>query len=242
MKSIFILTLVFWNTTALFGSSNAEKVFTNMYNNNVWGGDDGFFSGGGSTLEEGGPFIEYVQNVLDTYDIKSVVDVGCGDWVLANEIDWGNRIYLGVDVVPELIERNKQLYSSENIRFLHVDAAIEHLPKGDLLICKDVLQHLSFNDINHILEEMKKFKYVIFVNDIDMNMSTNQNVATGGYRPLDLSKKPFFLKRQKHIVTYQSGGFLKQMFLIKPNSIKYTDRVSKFGISSCAKIPADQRS
>ena len=38
------------------------------------------------------------------------------------------------------------------------------LPEGELLICKEVLQHLSLNEINRILPQFSKFNYLILCN------------------------------------------------------------------------------
>jgi hypothetical protein len=35
-----------------------------------------------------------------------VIDINCGDWSLGRETDWGNREYIGVDVVePSILKK-----------------------------------------------------------------------------------------------------------------------------------------
>jgi SAM-dependent methyltransferase len=196
--------------------SEAEKYFSDIYANGLWGRDkDGqAISGPGSTLSQGLPFIQYVQNLVDTHEIRSVVDLGCGDWVLAKEINWRKSDYLGIDVVKSLVQKNQALYGSDTIHFLQLDAGSEEIPAGDLLICKDVLMHLPDVDVFHILAESKKFKYCLFINDINPFSSINTDIPTYGFRALDLTKPPFNLIPHKEDY-YISGHAKKQVLLIK---------------------------
>lgn len=200
-------------------SNHTEKVFSEIYRLRLWGKDEKGrgTSGSGSTLAEGLPFVHYVQNFLDTYPIQSIVDIGCGDWVLAKEINWGNRDYLGIDVVKSVVQKNQTLYSKQNIRFLQLDAAEEQpLPSGDLLICKDVLQHLPNKQVFSILEKSKKFKYCLFINDIDPvgNNPPHQDINCGEYRLLDLTRFPFNVQAIA-VSSYFSGANKKQLVLVQ---------------------------
>jgi hypothetical protein len=90
------------------------------------------------------------------------------------------------------------------------------LPKADLLICKDVLQHLPYEDIQKIIKQFDKFKYCIVINDVDPVKLTCENVdiPRGHYRCLDLTKPPFSLIGRK-VLVYASGNETKQLLLIK---------------------------
>jgi SAM-dependent methyltransferase len=198
--------------------SGSETVFEEIYRKGIWGRDGTGYgsSGGGSTLAEGRPFIQYIEHFLNTHEIQSIVDVGCGDWVLAKEIHWGMREYIGIDVVKILIKRNQLAHSTKNIHFMYLDAAEKEIPGGDLLICKDVLQHLSNRCIAHILSESKKFKYCIFVNDIHPwdAAQNNRDIRNGEHHTLDLVAWPFNL--QPLLTTcYVSGPNIKQIILVK---------------------------
>jgi SAM-dependent methyltransferase len=196
--------------------TEAEKYFNDVYANGLWGRDKNgqAISGPGSTLPQGWPFIQYVQNLLDTGEIHSIVDLGCGDWVLAKEINWGKSDYLGIDVVKSLVQKNQALYGSDTVHFLQLDAGSETIPTGDLLICKDVLMHLPDANIFHILAESKKFKYCLFINDINPFSSLNTDIPTCGFRTLDLTEPPYNLIPQQEGY-YTSGYVIKQVLLIK---------------------------
>jgi hypothetical protein len=95
--------------------------------------------------------------------------------------------------VPSIVARNQSIYSTKNISFIQLDASAGSLPSADLLICKDVLQHLPNAHVQQILNQAKKFKYCLFVNDINYIYMSNQDIEVGGYRPLDLTQAPFYL-------------------------------------------------
>jgi SAM-dependent methyltransferase len=200
----------------LWGDESNERVFSQIYERGKWGRDGlgNAISGPGSTLPQGKPFIDYIQTFLSAYEIDSVVDLGCGDWVLARNIDWGSLHYLGIDVVRRIVRNNQAKYGTSRINFIQLDGANASLPAADLFICKDVLQHLPLAQIFHILNESKKFKYSIFVNDVQESETVNQEIASGEYRPVDLTKSPFNLvpaDTQHYVI----DRYLKQILLIQ---------------------------
>lgn len=53
--------------------------------------------------------------------------------------------YTGADIVPDLIERNRQ-FETEKIRFKQLNLIQGRLPKVDLIFGRDCLVHLSYQD------------------------------------------------------------------------------------------------
>ena len=82
---------------------DARDVFTNIYETDEWKGG----SGEGSTVAATAPYRRILEHVLASPDVRSVTDVGCGDWQFSGLVNWQGKPYVGVDVVPELIERNR---------------------------------------------------------------------------------------------------------------------------------------
>jgi hypothetical protein len=73
----------------------------------------------------------------------------------------------------------------------HDEEFTDDLPAADLLISKDVLQHLSNTLVHNFIENnlrKGKYKWVILTND---RGSKNSDVENGGYRAIDLSAPPF---------------------------------------------------
>src|SRR5690242_14927069 len=89
-----------------------KEIFTEIYDKNIWGG-----SGGGSDPENTVEYRRRLQKFLKDYNIKSVVDYGCGDWAFSHLMDWTGIDYKGVDVVESVIRKNNKIWGSENIKF-----------------------------------------------------------------------------------------------------------------------------
>ncbi len=166
--------------------------FNRIYAEGTWGRDRAGrgTSGTGSTLAITQEYRAYIEDFIETHDVTSVVDAGCGDWGFSSAIDWGDASYLGVDIASDVIAAVRATHATGWIRF-KVGDVTDELPAADLLISKDVLQHLS-NDLvrKFISNNLKpgKYKWVVLTND---RGSGNPDVASGGYRAIDLAAPPF---------------------------------------------------
>jgi hypothetical protein len=124
--------------------------------------------------------------------VRSVVDVGCGDWQFSRLMDWSGMDYLGIDAVAPVIQENTSLFAKPGIRFQHLDVVETPPPPADVLILKDVLQHWPFASIHQAIPWFSQYKYVLITND-DAPQG-NIDTSMGGYRPLDVRKAPFHLR------------------------------------------------
>ena len=109
---------------------------------------------------------------------------------------------------------NKLGINKNNIHFSHLNATDSDLPGADLLIIKDVLQHLPNKDIRKILAKTKTFRYVLITNDYTLN---NSDCAIGDYRGLNLLVKPFVLDSEI-VFTKKLNfdrGIVKEVILMK---------------------------
>ncbi len=193
---------------------SCEEAFTEIYKKGVWGGK--WFSGGGAWIEYAQPYVDFLQNFLREKNIQSVVDVGCGDWLFSQYIDWSGVHYVGCDAVEFIVERNRECFGQPSIDFLHLDALDSELPDADLLICKDVLQHLSNEDVIRFLARLGKYKYCLITNDVKGNTftSANRDISRGEHRPIDLIAPPFNLEA-KIAFRYYSQFVWKQVYLLE---------------------------
>jgi SAM-dependent methyltransferase len=194
---IAALAVSYFAFEAVNRQSPLTSTFNRIYSEGTWGrdGTGTGTSGSGSTLEITREYRAYVEDFIKTHEVKSVVDAGCGDWGFSNAINWGDASYLGVDIASDVIETVRKKYEKGKIRF-QVGDITEDLPAADLLISKDVLQHLS-NELVHtfIRNNLRqgKYKWVILTND---RTGPRQNLDTqpGGHRPIDLAAAPFNVK------------------------------------------------
>src|SRR5262245_41608246 len=110
-------------------------------------------------------------------------------------MDWGEASYLGIDIASDVIEDVRNKHEKGKIKF-QVGDITEDLPAADLLISKDVLQHLSNKLIHKFIKnnlKKGKYKWVILTNDRDRH-SNNRDISNGGYRMINLAAPPFKVK------------------------------------------------
>ena len=167
------------------------------------------------------PYIETLIPLITNNNIRNIVDLGCGDfWIMRHVLEaffnaGYNFFYTGIDVVEDLVNYNATRFKHPNIRFICRDAAAddEPLPDGELLIIRQVLQHLSNADIKKILSKTDKFKF-LFVTEsiyespdaifnIDMNSSSSIRLyhKSGVY----LEESPYCIKNIIHLLKVQGG-------------------------------------
>jgi Methyltransferase domain len=136
------------------------ELFGRIYRDNLWGGrGDDFYSGTGShTPELIDPYVGAVRAFLAARPSRPVViDLGCGDFVAGGRLADLARSSVGCDVVPELIERNRRLFARDGLEFAVLDAVVDPLPPGDVVVAKQVLQHLSNAEIATIVAKLAQY-------------------------------------------------------------------------------------
>lgn len=169
----------------------ASKIFSKMYRRNSWGSNE-TRSGTGSTLLRTEVLRPKLADLLGRLKIESLLDVPCGDFHWMSEVPL-NLSYVGVDIVPELVEANTANHGRERRSFRCADATHDYLGKFDAIMCRDLLVHLSLKDG---LRTLKNFvdsgsKYLL-VTTFE-SRQTNEDIRTGDWRPLNLRKSPFNL-------------------------------------------------
>lgn len=162
--------------------------FEQIYAENRWG----YGSGEGSKRQHTKHYTSFLQKFLRKYKIKSVVDVGCGDWQFSQFIHWSGIDYQGFDVVRSVIETNQRKFAAPGVCFRLTAGDGSDLPSADLLIAKDVLQHWSNDAIKAFLPNFNKYRYCLVTNCVNPNgKTTNEDIETGDFRYLDLRLAPF---------------------------------------------------
>ena len=194
-----------------------ERVFTRIYENGEWGRDSqgDSTSGPGSTMVQTTEYRKFLQAFLKNHNIHSVIDIGCGRWEFSRTIDWSGIQYTGYDVVKSVVDKNTELFGADNIKFVHGNALFVDLPKADLLLCKDVLQHLPNKAISLLIKKFYSFPYCLITNDVDpiTYTSNNPDFQCGDFRGIDLAKAPFCVPGRNALI-YRSGDGIKTVFLI----------------------------
>jgi len=185
-----------------------QQQFSAIYADNSW--DTERRSGPGSDPKLTRPYTNLIHEFLHSHNIRSVVDVGCGDWSFSKLIDWSGVDYLGIDVVSGLIDHLNDTYGKPGVRFMHADVSEHELPTADLAISKDVLQHWPTDMILKFIGRLDSFKYAVLTNDCKVVcrdwrhlwigqeiFHPNSDISIGDYRPVRLREAPFYLKAQQ---------------------------------------------
>jgi len=85
--------------------------------------------------------------------------------------------YKGFDVVDGLSARMQADYGTASIKFFEGDFLLQELPPADLLLCKEVLVHLSDIEIHQALNIAAKYPLSIFCHAVGKNPSIYGRVA-----------------------------------------------------------------
>jgi SAM-dependent methyltransferase len=190
-------------------SADHKAIFEDIYRSGAWGTG----SGSGSSEAVTRPYRLFLQDFLRRRAIRSVVDVGCGDWQFSSHVDWSGVRYLGIDVSATALASSRR-FEGPNVAFREGDARVDELPEADLLIAKDVLQHWSNDDIQGFLPRLERFRYALITNGFPPTRLYKTNLpkkAGAGYRPIDLSADPFRLEG-RYVLEWQ-GDEPKRVFL-----------------------------
>lgn len=200
-----------------------EKVFSNIYEKKIWGSNNNpnykGSSGDGSSIDINiNTYIPYLQKFIKLNNIKSVVDLGCGDFICGNLIYNSLDVkYTGYDTYDKVIEHNKNTHSSLKYNFIHSDFYNdkENIVSADVCILKDVIQHWSLQHIYTFLDYLvksNKFKYILICNCC-YQTEDNTDIKDGDFRPL--SCKYFPLKKYNFMTQYKYSS--KEVSGIKLN-------------------------
>jgi 2-polyprenyl-3-methyl-5-hydroxy-6-metoxy-1,4-benzoquinol methylase len=175
-----------------------------VYEMNLWGGKGSeFYSGEGSHHAElVNPYIVVLKTFLAPFHPQlTVCDLGCGDFNVGKELVKSAKKYVAADIVSDLIEFNKEKFNEDNLEFHCLDIAVDDLPEGDVVILRQVLQHLSNGEIQNILSKLIKYKYIILTEHIPLgDFTPNKDILSGqGIRlkkrsGVDIMEPPFNFK------------------------------------------------
>lgn len=175
-----------------------------IYDMNLWGGNKNeFYSGEGSNATEIlDPCVAVVKSFLTSFQHPlTVCDLGCGDFNVGNKLVEYTEKYIAIDIVPDLIAHNCEKFKAANLEFHCLDIATDDFPKGDCAILRQVLQHLSNNEVQLILRKLKPFKYLILTEHLpegdfipNIDIISGQGIRLKKQSGLNITKPPFDFK------------------------------------------------
>ena len=192
--------------------------FIDIYRNNIWGEDNCDMykgtSGLGSKIYYNTEYILKIREFIDKNNIKTIVDLGCGDFLCGSELYSDKDIcYTGYDIYPDVINHNSNLLNNSKYEFICLDFynCKDQIKSADLCIIKDVLQHWPLSYINNFLNYIVgKFSNIIICNDYT-NSKDNVDIKIGQCRDLSIYNNPLKQFNGKLLFRYNT----KEVSLIK---------------------------
>ena len=192
------------------GSKNIKKpwptkaAMEQVYELKLWGGiTSDFYSGAGSHQPEIlKPYTDVLISFLTSFKSPLVVcDLGCGDFNVGKALLTYTKKYIAVDIVSDLIARNKEKFKEDSLEFYCLDISVDDLPSADCVLLRQVLQHLSNAEVAKITRRLNAFKYVIVTEHLPQGeFEPNKDIISGqGIRlkkqsGLNLMAPPFNFK------------------------------------------------
>lgn len=187
-----------------------KAVMQQIYEQQLWGGHAfDYYSGEGSHNPEIiQPYIAAVVDFLTSHNKNlTVCDLGCGDFNIGRHLVEYTHHYYAIDIVPELIERNKTRYEAKHLEFQCLDISTDNLPQANCAILRQVLQHLSNKEIQQILDQLQPYNYLILTEHLP-NGSFTPNIDMIAHRgnrlkhqsAVDILEAPFKFKAKAYTI------------------------------------------
>lgn len=174
-----------------FKDKTPKETFTFIHDTNFWSGTDSV-SGGGSDLHHTQILIQELTDLFKEKGFQTVLDIPCGDFVWMQYVDLKNVKYTGGDIVDELIANNISKFGDRSsIKFKVLDLLTDKLPDADVLINRDCLVHLSYQDVFKALRNIQASGCSYLLTTTFPNHEENIDITTGDWRVLNLEKAPF---------------------------------------------------
>lgn len=186
-----------------FSLRDSNSNFRKIYLENLWK-DPESRSGPGSSRKATEALRITLPLIVRELQITTMLDAPCGDLAWMSELDLPLQRYIGVDLVPELIDDLKKKYDGTRREFMVKDIRTDPLPAVDLIFCRDCLIHLSNADALAALRNIKASgsKYLMTSNYPEHD--ANRDIFTSWFRAINLQKPPFSFPNPRKIVVEES--------------------------------------
>jgi SAM-dependent methyltransferase len=182
----------------------AAAVFDYIYRTRVWGqGREPFYSGAGSDEALAAPYLDALAAFIGEQGIRSVADLGCGDFRIGARIAPMVDRYVGVDAAPSLVSWLQRRHAVPgHIEFQGADISRDALPAADLYLARQVLQHLSNTHIIGFLRNLPAAGWLVVtehhpleadLTEANLDKRTGHTIRTRKGSGVFLDRPPFSL-------------------------------------------------
>jgi hypothetical protein len=187
-------------------ASGLESIFEHIAANKLWGAEHESISGAGSTVEANKYRVEFLAKFIKDNNITHLIDIPCGDCTWQHTIKGLDNItYIGADISPTALklarEKNKErpyMHFYDRTFDLTKEVPVVPSPDTSLIMIKEVVQHLTFQEGMDMLKNAKAsgIKYIAITNhaaDI-FDVKSNIQITSGSFYPNNVFMAPFFFK------------------------------------------------
>lgn len=175
------------------------QIFSDYARRNKWGDKDSL-SGKGSNLQATVNLRKLLPSLLHELGATSMLDLPCGDFFWMAHVDLTGIDYLGGDIVPDLIEANRRAHARPGVTFQVVDLIRGPVPKADVIFVRDCLVHLSHDHVRTALGNIARSGATWLLTTTYPDAPSNEDIVTGEWRAIDLTKPPFALPRPERLI------------------------------------------
>ena len=165
---------------------SSEQVFGQVYERELWGTG----SGPGSLSQEALPYVSLVNTLIEWGNVKSVVDLGCGDGVVGINLQVPE--YHGVDCHALHIMRLRKKHPKKTWSHSDLFRERDSLPTGEVALLKDVLHHWPSAMVAEWLSWARtcgKWQRIVLTQDCHQP-EADADCHLGGYRALSPDLPP----------------------------------------------------
>ncbi len=180
-------------------------VFNSIYKSNYWNKSKDFnpkfqsYSGPGSipNSKQTNNLITNLEKFFLTNNVKKVLDAPCGDCAWIEGLFKMNIEYTGIDIVNELILKNKKKFKkNQKVNFFCEDLTeYNKFDNYDFILLRDFFIHLPIENIQNILNNLKKSNCKFYAFNNYEGIKINKEISTGEHRKINLMEKPFSLEQ-----------------------------------------------
>ncbi|NUR46391.1 MAG: class I SAM-dependent methyltransferase [Sphingomonas sp.] len=158
-----------------FAGLSPRDAFSKIYAENLWGDRDsgkGSSGLGSHSVAIVDPYVSAISEYLKSRPRPlRLVDLGCGDMAVGQRLIPLADAYIGCDVVPALIQEHRANFV--NAQFECLDIIDDALPGGDVVLIRQVLQHLGNEQISRILPKLRAYDAIIIT----------EHLPSGAFKP-----------------------------------------------------------
>lgn len=187
---------------AYYRTQPRAQIFAEIYRSNGWNGVESA-SGAGSDLWETKVVRSALPQLLADLNVRSMLDVPCGDFNWMKEVRLGDVDYIGGDIVPDIVKRNTRLYAAPRREFRRLDIIEDELPRVDMIFCRDALVHFPYREVSLTLENFRRSSATYLLTTTFPKHANRDVSYMSLWRPLNLQAEPFNLPAPLMLINEQ---------------------------------------